>query len=238
LQDVGLDTTHIALDGEHPTGTVSVKLNRQGKPEYLIHEGVAWDFIPSDSSLEALADKADAVCFGSLCQRSAMSRDAVRKFLEATRPDCIRIFDINLRQSYYSRAVIDDMLRRSDVLKLNDEELSVVAHVLEMRGDNEEVLRELRQRYGLKLIVLTLGADGSKLLTSERVSSCRIEEPITIADTVGAGDAFTAVVSMGLLQRWDLDKINKAANRLAAFVCTRKGAMPPVPQTILQDLPG
>lgn len=236
LQELALATTHMAIDGEHPTGTVSVELNEQGKPEYVIHENVAWDFIPYGSSLEILAAKTDAVCFGSLCQRSAVSRDTVKKFLEATRPDGIRIYDINLRQSYYSREVIDDMLSRSDVLKLNDEELPIVADMFEIRGNDEEILRELQRRYSLGLIALTLGADGSRLLNSEGVSFHRFEEPITVADTIGAGDAFTAAVAIGLLQGWDIDRTNETANRLAAFVCTRKGAMPLIPQRIIADL--
>lgn len=236
LGDVNLETGHIAIDRDHSTGTVSVELDTQGKPTYIIHEGVAWDFIPYDAALDDLAGQADAVCFGSLCQRSPVSRATVQRFLEATKPDCLRIYDINLRQHYYSPDIVDSMLGLSNVLKLNDEELPIVAQLLDLDGDENRILLELRQRYDLDLIVLTRGAEGSTLVTTDRVSSHKTIEPLTIADTVGAGDSFTAAVAMGLLAGRDLDHINRTANHLAAYVCTQKGAMPPVPAALMQNL--
>ena len=236
LHEVNLDTTHMAVDMQHATGTVSVELDPEGKPEYIIHEDVAWDFIPYDSSLDVLAERTDAVCYGSLCQRSSVSRTTVQTFIEAMKPNCLRICDINLRQTYYNRDIVHDMLYRSSVLKLNDEELPIVAQLLGIDGGNEQILLKLQQRYDLKLIVLTMGAEGSTLFTMRGASSYKITESISVADTVGTGDAFTAVVCMGLLQNWELDKINKTANQLAAFVCTQKGAMPPVSSRLVEDL--
>ncbi len=236
LGDVNLKTNHIAIDREHPTGTVSVELDAQGKPTYVIHENVAWDFIPYNHALDDLAGRADVVCFGSLCQRSSVSRATVQRFLETTQPDCLRIYDINLRQHYYSRDIVDAMLRLSNILKLNDEELPVVAQLLSLKGDDNHILQELQQRYHLKLIVLTRGPEGSTLFAADHSSTQKIGESLTIADTVGAGDSFTAAVAMGLLAGHDLDTINRAANRLAAYVCTQKGAMPTVPTTLLADL--
>jgi len=236
LQGVDLGIQYIARDPNHPTGTVSVKLDQEGKPDYIIHEQVAWDFIPFGPELEALAGRLHAVCFGSLSQRAPVSRQTIQHFLTASNPNCIRVFDINLRQAFYSLDIIRDMLELCQVLKLNDEELPIVARMLELEGDEQALLSQLRQGYGLQLIVLTKGAAGSVLLSADQVSHQRTEDKLEIADTVGAGDAFTAAVCVGLLQQRDLDTINRAANRLAAYVCTQHGAMPFVPQTLLAHL--
>jgi len=236
LQGVDLDNQYIALDPNHPTGTVSVKLDQDGKPDYIIHEQVAWDFIPFGPELEALACGVHAVCFGSLCQRAPVSRQTIQRFLTATNTNCISVFDINLRQAFYSLDIIRDMLDLCQVLKLNNEELPIVARMLNLEGDEQDLLSQLQQRYGLQVIVLTKGAAGSVLLSADQVSYQRTEDMLEIADTVGAGDAFTAATCVGLLQQRDLDTINRAANRLAAYVCTQHGAMPSVPQTLLADL--
>lgn len=238
LRHVNLDTQYIAVDPDHPTGTVSVELDSDGKPEYVIHEQVAWDFIPFGPELAALAGRAQAVCFGSLCQRAPVSRHTIQRFLVATETNCIRVFDINLRQVFYSLDVIRDMLDLCQVLKLNDEELPIVAQMLGLEGEELGLLSQLRQRYDLQVIVLTKGAAGSVLLSADQVSHQRTEGKLEIADTVGAGDAFTAAVCVGLLQKRDLDTINRAANRLAAYVCTQHGAMPPLPQSLVTNLWG
>jgi fructokinase len=236
LRAVDLDTQFVAIDPDHATGTVSVKLDLDGKPDYIIHEQVAWDFIPFGPALEALAGRAHAVCFGSLCQRAPVSRETIQRFLAATDPACIRVFDINLRQAFYSPDIIRDMLELCQVLKLNDEELPTVATMLQMEGDEQDLLSQLQQCYDLQIIVLTKGAAGSVLLSADQVSYQHTEEKLEIADTVGAGDAFTAVVCVGLLQERDLDTINRAANKLSAFVCTQHGAMPSVPPSLVTDL--
>jgi fructokinase len=234
LDEMRLDRKYVVVDAGHPTGTVTVRLDENGKPDYIIHENVAWDFIPSSSALLSLAAQTDAVCFGSLCQRSEVSRKTVRSFLAATRPDCIRLFDINIRQSYYNDDVVNTMLELSNVLKLNDDELSIVAGLLGIEGSETNVLSKLIQRYGLSLIALTKGPEGSRLYTGSRDSECEAAAIGKIADTVGAGDAFSAAIAIGWLRGDDLDKINSKASRVASFVCSQRGATPPLPDDLIQ----
>jgi fructokinase len=233
LEQLGLDRQYVAVDKAHPTGTVTIRLDQHGKPDYTIHENVAWDYIASDFSLLSLAVKADAVCFGSLCQRSPVSRETIRSFLASSRSDCIRLFDINIRQSYYNPDTVDTLLRLSNVLKLNDEELGIVAQLLEMQGSETQILDRLMERYNLRLIALTKGHQGSRLHSSDADSGCEGITPAKIADTVGAGDAFSAAVALGLLRGDDLDKINDHANRVASFVCSQAGATPELPDDLL-----
>ena len=228
LDAMGLDRTAVAVDSEHPTGTVSVELDSSGDAGFTIHENVAWDFIPSAPAFTGLAARADAVCFGSLAQRSPVSRETIAAFLQATRGGCLRIFDINLRQSYYSREVIIESLGACEVLKLNDEELPAVAELLEMSGTQDELLCELLRRHSLRLVVLTCGSSGSTLRTADEVSVLPGRK-VDVADTVGAGDAFTAAVATGLLEGRDLSAVHRLADRLATYVCTRAGATPALP---------
>jgi len=232
LGSLGLDCRYIAVDKAHRTGTVTVKLDAKGVPDFTIHENVAWDFIPLDSALLELAARADAVCFGSLCQRLDVSRDTVRRFLKETNPDCLRIFDINIRQSYYSKDITDTMLKTSNVLKLNEDELPLVAELLDIKGSETEILAELVARYELRFVVLTKGAEGSRLYSAGGDSVCAGIPPAEIADTVGAGDAFTAAVAVGLLRGRSLDEINAHANRVASFVCSQAGATPNLPNEL------
>jgi fructokinase len=225
----------VAVDKDHPTGTVTVELDSEGKPDFTIHENVAWDYIPLSSELLSLAPETDAVCFGSLCQRSEVSRKTIRSFLAATKPDCIRIFDINIRQSYYDRAVVNAMLELSNILKLNDEELRIVAGLLSIEGAQTDVLLRLIQQYDLSLIALTKGAKGSRLYTGSMDSECKAVPTNRIADTVGAGDAFSAAVAIGWLRGDDLDKINADASRIAGFVCSQRGATPQLPEDLIPD---
>jgi fructokinase len=232
LDELGVGRSAVAIDGEHPTGTVSVKLDEHGKPEYTIHENVAWDFIPATPELLTLARQADAVCFGSLAQRSATSRETIARFLAATREECLRVFDINLRQAYFSPEVIDQSLEASDVLKLNDDELPAVARLLGLPAGNEDDQAvELRRRFELRLVVLTRGAKGSTVYAPEGVSLCP-PQPVRVVDTVGAGDAFTAAIAMGLLAGDDLDAVHRRAARVAAYVCSQRGATPTMPEEL------
>ena len=234
VEGIGLDKQYITIDENHPTGTVTIELDNEGKPNYIIHENVAWDFIPSTSGLMELAAKIDCVCFGSLCQRSEVSRETVRSFLGATKEKCLRIFDINLRQKFYSKEIVESMLELSNVLKLNDEELPVVTEMLGIEGGQTKALSKLAARYGLRLIAITKGAEGSRLYTTGEDSNCEGVEPGKIADTVGAGDSFTAAIAMGLLRGDGLEEINNFANRLASFVCTQNGATPRLPEDLIK----
>lgn len=231
LDLLGLDRQHVSLDPLHPTGTVEVRLGPGGVPDYVIHTGVAWDFLSFTPELSELASQADAVCFGTLGQRSPTSRRTIEKFLAALRPECLRVFDINLRQNYYDRALVHKMLMQSDVLKLNDAELPVVAGMFGILGQESEAVRNLMSRYPLKLVALTHGPAGARLQGIGE-SSSHPGFPVVgaeTADTVGAGDAFTAAVTLGLLRGMPLQQINAIANRLASYVCSQHGAAPPIP---------
>jgi fructokinase len=231
LDELGLDRRYLAVDKHHPTGTVTVELDESGKPDYTIHENVAWDFVPSDPRLTELAGRTDAVCFGSLCQRSEISHGAVRRFLEATDVDCIRVFDINLRQSYFNKGIVQTMLELSNVLKLNDEELPVVAELLDLAGSEDELFAQLTEDYGLRMVAMTRGGHGSRLYAQGRNSEHK-GFPAQVADTVGAGDSFAAAIALGMLCGRSLDEINEFANRLASFVCSWSGATPRLPDTL------
>ncbi len=225
LEGHDVDVSFIAMDSVHPTGTVSVEVDKNGKPEYIIHEDVAWDNIPLTEEMITLAKKTDAVCFGSLAQRSKTSRQTIGRFLQATKTDCIKIYDINLRQHYYSGDLIEEMLELSTVLKLNDEELPVVAELLGISGREKTLVEKIASRYSLDLVALTKGHAGSCLYQGGRYSE-HDGYDTKVVDTVGAGDSFTAVLAGGLLLNYDLDKINDLANKTAAYVCSQPGAMP------------
>jgi fructokinase len=224
----GLGRSGIAVVSGAPTGTVTVALDAGGIPHYTIHEGVAWDVIPWTAGLGDLAARADAVCFGSLAQRSPASRAAIGAFLDATRPDCLRVLDLNLRQSYFSRDLVVGLLGRATVLKLNDEELRTVSLMLALPGSESRALAGLLEAYPLSLIALTKGPSGSRFF-GRGVDISHPGYPVETADTVGAGDAFTAALVTGMLRRKSWPEIGERANRIAGYVCSRKGAWPDLP---------
>jgi fructokinase len=234
LDALGVNREHVSVDPEHPTGRVDVKVDAAGVPEYVIHAPVAWDFLRPGPELRELAGTADAVCYGTLAQRSPASRLAICEFLKSTPPHGLRVFDINLRQTFYDAQLLHDLLGASNVLKLNDGELSIVAGLFGFDTDAPEpAVRELMRRYPLRLVALTRGPSGSALFSRDGQTSDHPGVPLgKIADTVGAGDAFTAALVMGLLARRTLDEMNDAANRLAAFVCTQPGATPRHPPSM------
>ena len=228
----GISDDYLAVDPHHPTGTVTVSLSSSGIPSYVIHEQVAWDFIPMNEKMTLLASRLDAVCLGSLSQRSPMSRHTLQQFLKTLKTSCLKVFDINLRQHYYLPEIIKESLQISDILKLNDGELEVLTPLLELSGTEGEKLSQLLNRFKLQLVALTKGEKGSVLVTPAGFSE--VEAPqVKVADTVGAGDAFTAALTVGWLKKEPLKKIHRNANRLAAWVCSCHGAMPPVPDVIL-----
>jgi fructokinase len=231
LASRGLSDEHIAVEDSLPTGTVDVRLDSQGKPEFLIHEEVAWDKIRLTETLQHLARGLSVVCFGTLAQRSPISRTTIRDMLRSTPPSCIRVFDVNLRQKFYTPAIVQESLGLSSCLKLNEDELPEVARLCSLRGTEREILRGLLDRFNLEMIALTRGEKGSLLFT--KTESTEIEPPgIEVADTVGAGDAFTAALAVGMLRNLPIEVINRRAAALAGYVCTREGAMPEIPEDL------
>lgn len=226
LASNNLPDTSVQTDERHPTGRVNVSL-RDGKPAYEIVRDAAWDHIRFDESLRDLAARADAVCFGSLAQRSPGSRAAIQAFLEAVRPGGLRIFDVNLRQDFYSREILESSLRHANILKLSDEELPVLAGMFALPGNTQEQLRTLLLEFELRLVAFTRGAQGSLLVTADDTAD-HAGIPTKVVDTVGAGDSFTAAMCMGLLQNHPLEEINRHACQVAALVCSRAGATPTI----------
>ncbi|HIJ66383.1 MAG TPA: carbohydrate kinase [Candidatus Hydrogenedentes bacterium] len=236
VEALGFDTRYIQTDPNHPTGTVNVELDAAGQPDYRIVEHVAWDYLAFDASWRTLAGGADAACFGSLIQRHEVARETVTHFLKATRQDCIRIFDVNLRQSFFSRSVIEASLRMSTIVKLNDEEFPRVCGLLGVsEGGVEAQARRLIEQFELELVCITRGAAGSILISSSEIDDhpgYRVE----VADTVGSGDAFTAALAHHYLRGARLPRINEAANRLGAWVASQHGATPTLDEGILEDV--
>jgi fructokinase len=228
LGEQGIADGTVQVDDTAPTGTVTVELSDKGIPSYVIHQKVAWDQLAvTPSALKAIRE-ADAICFGSLAQRGEVSRTAIQRLVAAAPADALRVFDINLRQEYFSRDVIEQSLRLANVLKLNDSELPILASLFGLTGSTRQQMDVLALRFSLRLVALTRGPAGSLLLQDGKWSDCP-SVPIQIVDTVGAGDSFTAALVMGLLQQMDLDEINMLADEVARHVCSCAGATPPLP---------
>lgn len=215
-----------------PTSRVLVTLDEKGIPQYEIVEGVAWDAMEcSDADVELMKD-ASVVCWGSLAQRCEKSRRSVLAMLEAAPQDCMKVFDINIRQHYYSREVIETSLAHADILKLNEDELPLVADMLGLQGEDKEVVAELMERYSLRYLVYTHGADFSEVYASDGAYSHVPTPKVEVADTVGAGDSFTAVFITSLLKGASLSEAHAKAVEVSAFVCTQHGAINPLPDNI------
>ena len=229
IDSLRLPRPSIQIDPTHPTGMVDVRLDAAGVPQYVIHPDVAWDYLEIETPQLELACQADCVCFGTLAQRCEQSRAAIQGFLAATRPDCLRIFDINFRQDYFSRQLVHDLLSTSGVLKLNDQELPILAGLLDLDPAGENAIKALLDRYPLSLVALTCGSHGGRLYDAGGAVSNHPGVHAQVVDTVGAGDAFTAALALGLLSDMSLDEINRRANEIAAYVCTQGGATPPMP---------
>lgn len=237
LSRLGLTGDFVQKDSAYPTGTVNVQVDSGGQPRFEILHPVAWDFLEWSAHWQQLAAKTDAVCFGSLAQRSPHSRSTIRSFLQATRPHALRVFDVNLRQNFYSREVIEHGMGLATIVKLNHEELPKLMRLFELEPRSEEAsARHLLSMHALKVICVTRGTGGSLLLSSEECC----EHPgfrVKVADTVGAGDAFTAALVHGYLRGDPLGEINKNANRVGAWVASQPGATPaPDPKGLDQTL--
>lgn len=226
LEGKGLNIEAVARV-DFPTGVVNVSLGEQGIPQYDICEGVAWDNIPFTPALANLASQAQAVCWGSLAQRNEVSRKTIFSFLDAMPSDeeRLKVFDINLRQQFYTLEIIEASCHRANVLKINDEELVLVSEMLRLGAGSPEVLcRSLMERYGLSILVLTCGANGSYVFTPVE-TSYRVTPKVQVADTVGAGDSFTATLVGELLRNTPVGVAHEHAVEVAAYVCTQQGAM-------------
>lgn len=217
-----------------PTGTVQVTLSGDGIPAYEICENVAWDNIPWTEELEEIAHRTRAVCFGSLAQRSEVSRQTILKFLDTMDDDTERIYDINLRQHFYSLEVIEESLRRATILKLNEEEIEIVSALFHLEGNAESRCRQLIAKFPtLQIVILTCGAVGSNVFTETENSY--VDTPkVKVADTVGAGDSFTATFVAQYLKGKSIQEAHRLAVKASAFVCTQEGATPVFPKEILE----
>ncbi len=212
---------------EYPTGSVMVEL-KEGIPTYTIIEGVAWDHIPLTQESIDLIKRADAICFGTLALRSQASKETILSLLSYAREDALRFFDINIRQSYYSKELIETLLHKANVFKINDEELVLLRDMCKLEGSDDEVCRQILQKYNLKYLVLTAGCAFSSIYTADEVST--IPTPrVEVADTVGAGDSFSGAFVYSVLTGKSLREAHQTAVETAAFVCTQEGAWPPYP---------
>lgn len=223
---------------DYPTGTVQVELDGAGIPKYDIKEDTAWDNIPYTPELRELAGKARAVCFGSLAQRSETSRNTINHFLDDMPEDEGRlvVFDVNLRQNFYTKEILSRSMRRCDVLKINDEEITEVSRLFGIPGsDFEEISRRLLERFNLKMLILTCGVKGSYVFTPDG-ASFQPTPKVNVADTVGAGDSFTASFISAILKGKSVAEAHALAVETSAFVCTQKGAMPVLPERIIGRL--
>lgn len=229
LRQHSVECGNVSRDPLHATGRVLVTLDAAGVASYEIATGTAWDHLAWSDGLASLAARCHAVCFGSLGQRSPVSRETIRRFIEATPRTALRVFDVNLRQRFYDAETVQASLEMASAVKLNDEELPIVAELCGVRAATpREILTDLMRRYDLRLAALTLGAHGSLLLTGSEEDECPAP-PTTIVDTVGAGDAFTATLVSGFLRGLPLATINRHANAVASFVCSQNGATPALP---------
>ncbi|MBR1414504.1 MAG: carbohydrate kinase [Prevotella sp.] len=222
----------------YPTGTVQVTLDEQGIPTYDIKENVAWDNIPFDEDIQQIARSCRAVCFGSLAQRNVVSRETIHKFLDLTPADCVKIFDINLRQQFYTKEIIKESLQRCNILKINDEELVLIGRMFGYPGlDIENKCWLILGKYNLDMLVLTCGTNGSYVFTPGQMSFQETPK-VQVADTVGAGDSFTGSFCAAILSGKPVTEAHKLAVEVSAYVCTQNGAMPTMPAELLSRVKG
>ena len=238
LNPMPIDTSCLEVDLVHETGQVTVDFV-EGQPHYTIHQPSAWDFLELSDEWVRLAERADAICFGSLAQRSRESRQTIQTLAAQTSAACIRVFDVNLRPPFYSGEVIQESLELATVLKLSDEELPQVLNLLGLPADDEPERKRLRlgadrllvEFPTLEMVAVTRGAQGSLLVRREEWSE-HPGFPIKVVDRIGAGDAFTAALTHYMLRGADLATLNEAGNRWGSWVASQSGAMPALPEEV------
>lgn len=214
-----------------PTGRVDVELDAAGVASYRFAENSAWDHLAWNSGLEKLAAGCDAVCFGTLGQRGVESQQTIRAFVQATPVRALRILDVNIRRPFLSDELILRSLELANVLKLNDEELPLIGRLCGCTGSDIEIMREVARRFELRLVALTRGPDGAVIVSADSVSDLP-GVPVEVVDTVGAGDAYTASMTIGLLEGRSLETVNRNAMATASYVCSQPGATMPFPNQL------
>lgn len=229
LQNRGVNTSYISVLDQFDTGYVTARVDGKGVATYAFPDDVAWDHLAINPAAQQCAAKLKAICFGTLAQRSESSRSSIQQYLGTTSEKTLKVYDLNLRQNFYNREIIENSLKMCTVLKLNDDELTVISSLFLLTGSEHEQMEALRKHFDLELVILTKGSNGSILIERGEISR-HSGLAAEVVDTIGAGDSFTAAVVIGLLSKKTLDEINEKANRLAAYVCSQPGAMPPVPQ--------
>lgn len=242
LDPLPADTSFLQIDPAHETGRVTVSFS-DGHPSYTIHQPAAWDFMELSSEWVQLAERADAICFGSLAQRCLESRQTIQTLAAQASSRCIRVFDVNLRPPFYSSEVIQESLELATVLKMNDAEVPLVLSLLGSTGDEDRspdslrlgAARLLAEFPTLQMVAITRGEHGSLLVTRDEWHD-HPGYPIRVVDTIGAGDAFTAAMTHYLLRGADLATLNEAGNRWGGWVASQSGGMPPLPQTIRTEI--
>ena len=236
LNRLGISTDYLQQDEEHPTGTVGVRVDDKGEAHFSVNENSAWDYLEWTAEWKGLAARADAVCFGTLGQRVARARATIKSFLQATGLNTVRLFDVNLRHSFFTPELLRDSLALATIVKLNREELSLVASMLELDERGERAIaRRLILGFDLDIVAVTRGARGSLLVSAEEV----VEHDgfrVAVADTIGAGDAFAAALAHFYLRRAPLKQISEAANRTGAWVATQVGATPQVDARVFEQM--
>ncbi|MGQ9575599.1 MAG: carbohydrate kinase family protein [Thermoguttaceae bacterium] len=226
LQSQGLRTDWVQRDREYPTGTVSVDVCQPDHPRFVIHENAAWDWLEFDAAVQRLMGQAAAVCFGTLAQRAAVSRQTIFRALKAVSPACLIVYDVNLRPPWYQRPWVERSLDASQLVKLNAEEAIELARLLELSGPSQiDFARTIQKRHGVQTVCITRGEGGCLLVGRDEVAD-RPGVRVEVADSVGAGDAFTAALIFGQLRGWPLARQASFANQVGALVASQPGAMP------------
>ncbi len=240
LERAGLSTRYLQTDGTHPTGTVGVRIGAGGEPQFNVNENSAWDYLEWTPEWQELAARASVACFGTLGQRRPEARETIERFLQAMNPDTLRLFDVNLRHSFFTPEMLARSLRLSNVVKLNAEELSAAGSMLSLRASGElETARALLDRFDLRLVAVTRGAAGSLLVSRDEADEHPGHHAERVADTIGCGDAFAAALAHCLRRGAPRALCNEVANRVGAWLATQEGATPEAdPATIARLLEG
>ncbi|HEV7843123.1 MAG TPA: carbohydrate kinase [Pyrinomonadaceae bacterium] len=236
LERLGISTSYLQQDPLHPTGTVGVEIDEHGEPRFAVNQNSAWDYLEWNESWDELAHQIDVVCFGTLGQRQPQARETIIRFLKATRARALRIFDVNLRHSFFTAEMLSRSLELASIVKLNREELSMATGMLGLdEHEDEAVSQRLLALFDIELVAITHGAQGSLLVTREET----VNHPgfqIQVRDTIGAGDAFTAALAHYYLRRAPLKLISEAANRMGAWLATQAGATPEASPQLLEEM--